>query len=65
MCCRDINYTVMQCNSVALVRKQTIPTGRLPLVGEVNANFADRGCPVIRAADPHGRILGFLDRYIQ
>jgi hypothetical protein len=26
-------------NSVALVRKQTIPTERPPLVGEVSANF--------------------------
>jgi hypothetical protein len=23
--------------------------------------FADRGCRVVRATDPHGRILGFLD----
>jgi hypothetical protein len=30
-------------NSVALVREQTIPTERPPLVGEVSANFADRG----------------------
>jgi hypothetical protein len=27
-------------NSVALVRKRTIPTERLPLVGEVSANFS-------------------------
>jgi hypothetical protein len=27
-------------NSVALVRKQTIPTERPPLVGEVSANFS-------------------------
>jgi hypothetical protein len=26
-------------NSVALVRERTIPTERLPLAGEVNANF--------------------------
>jgi hypothetical protein len=24
--------------------------------------FADRGCPVVSVTDPHGRILGFLDR---
>jgi hypothetical protein len=24
--------------------------------------FADRGCRVVSATDPHGRILGFLDR---
>jgi hypothetical protein len=23
--------------------------------------FADRGCRVVSATDPHGRILGFLD----
>jgi hypothetical protein len=28
---------------VALVREQTIPTERPPLVGEVSDNFADRG----------------------
>jgi hypothetical protein len=49
-------------NSVALVRKRTIPTERPPLVGEVSANFADRGCHVVSATDHHGRILGFLDR---
>jgi hypothetical protein len=30
-------------NSVALVRERTIPTERLPLVGEVSANFTDKG----------------------
>jgi hypothetical protein len=30
-------------NSVASVRERTIPTERPPLVGEVIANFADRG----------------------
>jgi hypothetical protein len=24
--------------------------------------FADRGCRVVSATDPHGRILGFLDQ---
>jgi hypothetical protein len=48
-------------NSVALVREQTIPTERPPLVGKVNANFADRACRVVSATDPHGRILAFLD----
>jgi hypothetical protein len=38
-------------------------TERPPLVGEVSVNFfADRGCRVVSAMDPHGRILGFLDR---
>jgi hypothetical protein len=38
-----------------LVRKQTIPTERPPLVGEVSANLADRGCRVVSATDPPGR----------
>jgi hypothetical protein len=35
---------------------------RQPLVSEVSANFTNRQCRVVRVADPHGRILGFLDR---
>jgi hypothetical protein len=30
---------ILKLNSVPLVRKQTIPTERPPLVGEVSANF--------------------------
>jgi hypothetical protein len=26
--------------------------------------FADRGCRVVSATDPHSRILGFVDRLI-
>jgi hypothetical protein len=37
-------------NSVASVRKRTIPTEQPPLVGEVTANFC-----VVSEADPHGR----------
>jgi hypothetical protein len=48
-----------QTNSVALARKRTIPTERPPYVGEVSANFCGR---VVSTTDPHGRILGFLDR---
>jgi hypothetical protein len=36
------NYTfsrILNCASVALVRKRTIPTERPPLVGEVSANL--------------------------
>jgi hypothetical protein len=42
-------------NSVAWVRKRTIPSGRLPLVGEVSANFSGQ--------IPTAVNLGFLDRY--
>jgi hypothetical protein len=52
-----------QKNSVILVRKRTLPTERPPYIGEVIINFfADRGCHVFNSTDPHGYILGFLDR---
>jgi hypothetical protein len=38
-----------------LVRKQTIPTERPPLLGEVSANFCGRGCRVVSATDPPDR----------
>jgi hypothetical protein len=44
------------------VRERTVPTERPPLVGEVIAKFADRGCQVVSVTDPYGRIFGFLDR---
>jgi hypothetical protein len=49
-------------NSMVWVRERTIPNERPPLVGEVIAKFADRGCHVVSVTDPYGRILGFLDR---
>jgi hypothetical protein len=52
----------LKLNSVAFVSEQTMLTERPPLVGEVSANFCGRGCPVVSATDPPGRILGFLDR---
>jgi hypothetical protein len=36
---RIVRLAVAATNSVVLVRKRTIPTERLPLVGEVSANF--------------------------
>jgi hypothetical protein len=48
------SITTKQQTPWLLVRKRTIPTERTPLVGEVNANFADRGCRVVSATDPHG-----------
>jgi hypothetical protein len=48
-------------NSAAWVRELTVPTERLPPVGELIATFADRGCYVVSMTDPYGRILGFLD----
>jgi hypothetical protein len=45
----------------ALVCEQTIPTKWLLLVSEIMPTFVDRGCRVVSAMDPHGRIFGFLD----
>jgi hypothetical protein len=44
------------------VRERTIPTERPPLVGEVIANFGDRGCHMVSVTDPYARIPDFLDR---
>jgi hypothetical protein len=50
-------------NSMASVRKRTIPTERPPPVSEVSANFLQiRGCHVVSVTNLYGRILGFLDR---
>jgi hypothetical protein len=35
-----LGYLQQKTNSVALVRKRTIPTKRPPLVGEVSGNFS-------------------------
>jgi hypothetical protein len=35
---------------------------RPPLLGEVVPTFADKGYRLVSATDPHGCILGFLDR---
>jgi hypothetical protein len=42
-------------NSVALVRKRTIPTERPPLSAKLVPTLADRGCLVVSATNPHGR----------
>jgi hypothetical protein len=47
---------------MARVCERTIPTKQLPLVGKVNAKFADRGCHVVSMMDPYGCILGFSDQ---
>jgi hypothetical protein len=39
-----------------------MPTERPPLLGEVVPTFAERGCCVVSATNPPGRILRFLDR---
>jgi hypothetical protein len=59
-CTRECLY-LEEKNSVAWVRERTIPAERPPLVGEVSAKFADRGCHVVSLTDPYGRILGFID----
>jgi hypothetical protein len=48
-------------NSMALVNEWTIPSNRHLLVKLV-PTFADEGCRVVSATDPHGCVLGFIDR---
>jgi hypothetical protein len=58
--CSDIK---LKLNSVALVRKRTIPTERPPLVGEVSANFLRvEGVAWSVQRIPTAVNLGFLDR---
>jgi hypothetical protein len=41
----------------------TDPTSRsMPTSAKLVQNFEDRGCRMASATNPHGRILGFLDR---
>jgi hypothetical protein len=49
-------------NSVALVLEQTIPLSDRRLSAKLVPTFADRGCCMVSATDPHGHIFGFLDR---
>jgi hypothetical protein len=60
-CVNDQGDHTLRTNSMALVRERTIPSNRHLLVKLV-PTFADRGCRVVSATDPHGRILGSLDR---
>jgi hypothetical protein len=46
-------YNLTKLNSVALIRERTMPTELPPHVGEVVPTFADRGCRVVSATDPH------------
>jgi hypothetical protein len=48
-------------NSVALGRKLYRQSDRR-LSAKLVPTFADIGCRVVSPTDPHGRILGFLDR---
>jgi hypothetical protein len=47
--------------SVALVRELYLPSDRR-LSAKLVPTFADRGCCVVTATDPHARILDFIDR---
>jgi hypothetical protein len=56
-----INYKKrLDKDSLALARERTIPTERPPL--GVLPTFAERGCRVVSAKNPHGRIFALLDR---
>jgi hypothetical protein len=49
-------------NSVALVRERIILSSDRRLSVKLMPTFADRGCRVVSALDPHSLILGFLDQ---
>jgi hypothetical protein len=49
-------------NSVALVREQTLPPSNPRLSAKIVPAFSHEECSVVCATDPHGRILGFLNR---
>jgi hypothetical protein len=49
-------------NSVALACERSIPSERSHLSAKLVSNISDRGCRLVSATDPHGRILCFLDR---
>jgi hypothetical protein len=56
-----ILFKLKKLNSVAWVRERTIPSD-CRLSAKWLPTFADRGCHVVSATDPYGRIVGFLDR---
>jgi hypothetical protein len=45
---------------MALVSKQTVQTENR-LSAKLAPTFVDRGCRIVRTADPFGRILGSID----
>jgi hypothetical protein len=50
-----------ECESVGCVRERSVPSDRR-LSAKLVSNFADRGCYVVSAANPLGRIPRSLDR---
>jgi hypothetical protein len=66
-----VAIAIAELSTVTLTNKQTPwpvsaselrrPSGRR-LSAKLMPTFADRGCPVVSATDPHDSILGFLDR---
>jgi hypothetical protein len=61
-CYRDTTITITRWPESA--RELYRPSDR-SLSAKLVPTFADRGCHVVRATDPYGRILGFLDRITQ
>jgi hypothetical protein len=50
-----VHVNFKKLNSVAIVRKRTIPTEGPPLVGDVCANFAGRACCVVSVTNSQDR----------
>jgi hypothetical protein len=53
---------VSKLNSVILVREQTMPTERLPLVAKLVPPSADTGSHVVSTTDSYSRVLESQDR---
>jgi hypothetical protein len=49
-------------NSLALVRQGTTRQSDRRSLSKLMRNFASRGRLVVSTRDPHGRIIGFVDR---
>jgi hypothetical protein len=54
--------SLMEKNSMAWVCEQTIRPTERRLLAKLVPTSADRECYMVGVTDPHGRILGFIDR---
>jgi hypothetical protein len=59
---RQLKQTNKKKSSVVLVRKWTTLAERPHMLAKLVPTFAGRGCRGVSATNPHGHILGFLDR---
>jgi hypothetical protein len=57
---RQTHTELTKLNTMALIRKRTIPTYDRRLSAKLVPTFTDTGCHVVSSMDPHGRYLVFL-----